>query len=154
MFICSLSTNHCIWEPLAVAGWDFFAPVAYLIVSCVLYWRFLKPISPAGFYDGILSLAADLLPTSCRSVRVWCKTSRARAESSFKTKHNISNYVWSEIQVLIHALVEISQFSQQEESSQTYLFRDEGAFRLRVKQVKGFAAWPTSWCVVAQEDWH
>lgn len=67
MFIYSLSTNHCIWEALAVAGWDFFVPVAYLIVSCVLYWRFLKPISPAGFYDGILSLAADVADKLCCS---------------------------------------------------------------------------------------
>lgn len=129
MFIYSLSPNHCIWEPLAVAGWDFFAPVAYLIVSRVLYRRFLKPISPAGFYDGILSLAADLLPTSCV---VLCMRDEKQAEREpsplLKTKHNISNYVCSEIQVLIHALVEITQFSQQAESSQTYLFRDEGAF--------------------------
>lgn len=92
VFIYSLSTNHCIWEPLAVAGWDFFAPVAYLIVSCVPYWWFLKPISPAGFYDGILSLAADLLP-SCVVLCVHDAKQAEREPSPLKTKHHLSNYV-------------------------------------------------------------
>lgn len=61
--------------------------MAYLIVSCVLYWRFLKPISPAGFYDGILSsLAADLLPT--RRV-VLCVPDAKQAERNPLLKQNI-----------------------------------------------------------------